>query len=202
MTAINDVMNHFKNVDPVLYSVALKVGDVKIEKGNSKDYFSSLCREIVGQQLSGKVASVIFNRFLVLSPNNKITADHILDFPDKKIRDAGMSWSKVSSLKDLAKKVKDGSINLDALNNLSNGEILRELTKVKGIGPWTVEMFLMFTLGREDVFSYGDLGLKRAMQNTYKFRKEPSRKRIESLTEKWSPYKTYACLILWKSVDG
>jgi len=87
------------------------------------------------------------------------------------------------------------------LDELDNGAVVEELTKVKGIGPWTAEMFLMFSLAREDVFSYGDLGLRKAIQKLYKLKKEPTNKQMEQITKKWSPYRTYASRILWKSLE-
>ena len=124
-----------------------------------------------------------------------------MKIPDQKIRDAGLSWAKVKYLKDLADKVKNKVIHLEKLDTLSNEEVITELTKVKGIGPWTAEMFLMFTLGREDVFSHGDLGLKNAIKKLYGFKKDPTRKQVEKIIARWTPYKTYACRILWKSLE-
>ncbi len=113
-----------------------------------------------------------------------------------------MSWSKVRFVRDLADKVSAKFIQLPQLAQLSNEEVITELTKVKGIGPWTAEMFLMFTLGREDVFSFGDLGLAKAIQKLYNLKQKPTRKQLEKITKKWSPYRTHAALVLWKSLDG
>jgi DNA-3-methyladenine glycosylase II len=96
--------------------------------------------------------------------------------------------------------VLDKTIHLEKLDKLSNEEIIRELTQVKGIGPWTAEMFLMFSLKREDVFSHGDLGLRNAIQKIYGFKEKPTIQQVEKIIKKWSPYKTYACRILWKSL--
>lgn len=191
-----EAAKHFRKVDPVLYKLMQKVGSIEIVKPRSPNaYFRSLCAEIVGQQLSGKVAEVIFDRFAKLFPDKKITPEYLLKMPDSKIRKVGMSWSKVEFVKDLAKSVVEGKINLKKLKTLDNEQVMNELLKVKGIGPWTAQMFLMFTLGREDIFSKGDLGLRKAITNIY------GQKDIESITQKWSPYRTHACRILWKSLE-
>ncbi len=191
------ITKHFRKVDPILYNLMQKVGPIEVIKPRSPNaYLRSLCREIIGQQLSGKVAQVIFGRFVKLFPGKNITPEYLLKMPDAKIRKVGMSWSKVEFVKDLAKSVVEGKINLKKLKTLDNEQVINELLKVKGIGPWTAQMFLMFTLGREDVFSKGDLGLRKAITNAYGQRKD-----IESITQKWSPYRTHACRILWKSLE-
>jgi len=194
-----EITLHFQTVDPVLASLTDKVALPTITR--STDYFVHLCREIVGQQLSGKVADVIFARFEKLFSRKKITPPAVLKFSEEMLRSTGMSWSKTRFIRDLAQTVVNKDIHLKELVEKSNEEVIKELTKIKGIGPWTAEMFLMFTLGREDVFSHGDLGLKRAIQNLYHFKKEPTRKQIEKISRKWSPYRTWACRILWNSLD-
>ena len=168
---------------------------------NSDDYFKSLCGEIIGQQLSSKAADTIYARFEKLFNGKKITPKDALKLQDQNLRNAGMSWSKVKFIKDLAQKVLEKNLQLDKLDKFSDELVMAELMKVKGIGPWTAEMFLMFTLQREDVFSHGDLGLRNAIKKLYKFQKEPTKKQIEKIVEKWKPYRTYACRILWKSLE-
>ncbi|MBI2041299.1 MAG: DNA-3-methyladenine glycosylase 2 family protein [DPANN group archaeon] len=192
----NKIKKHFQKVDPILYKLIQKIGSIEPIKPRAPNaYFQSICREIIGQQLNGKVARIIFDRFTKLFPNKKVTLNYVLKIPDAKIRKIGPSWSKVSFVKDLAKNVVGGTLNLKKLKGLSDEQIMAELTKVKGIGPWTAQMFLIFTLGREDVFSKGDLGLRKAITTLY------GQKEIESITQKWSPYKTYACRVLWKSLE-
>ena len=192
------VLKHFQTVDPILYEAARKMGPFTLVK--SDDYFMSLCREIIGQQLAGKAAEAIFNRFVGLFPDKKITIEYVLALPDEAIRAIGTSWAKARFIKDAAAKIHTKELDLSMLDGLSNEDVMAQLTKVKGIGPWTAEMFLMFTLARPDIFSHGDLGLFRAMQRLYKFKKA-SRKKIEQISQKWSPYRTYACLVLWDSLD-
>lgn len=196
------IIVHFQTVDPILYSLLEKYPSLKtitIEK--SPDYFRNLCREIIGQQLSGKVADVMFDRFEKLFPKKLVTPKRVLSLSKEILRGTGMSWSKAGFLRDLAEKAISKLVRLDTLDQLPDAEIIRRLTRVKGIGPWTAEMFLMFTLGREDIFSYGDLGLRRAIQKLYAFKKEPSIKQMEKIVTKWKPYRTYAARILWRSLD-
>src|SRR3989339_1583102 len=190
------VKSHFKKVDPVIHRV---MEDIDLDEWfdrPKRDYFIALCREIIGQQLSGKVANVIFTRFEGLFPKRQITPERILTLTDQQIRDVGTSWAKVRSLKDLAKQVKNKNILLDQLDNLSDEATMKGLMKVKGVGPWTAEMFLIFTLKREDVFSLGDLGLNKAINKLY------GKRKIGSIIKRWSPYKSFGCLALWHSLDN
>lgn len=196
----NQIIKHFKRADPILHAIIDKIDPLK-PLSKSNNFFSDLCEAIINQQLSDKAARTIFNRFKKLFPKEIITAEKLQKIPDKKIRDIGTSWKKVDFMKNLAEKVVKAEINLEKLEELENEMIITQLTKLHGIGRWTAEMFLMFSLGREDVFSAGDLGLRRAMQKLYKLRKEPTLAQIEKISAKWSPYRTYAALILWRSVD-
>jgi DNA-3-methyladenine glycosylase II len=196
------VLNHFKKNDPKI-CVCLKDG-VKIERlkpKNPDEYFSQLCRSIIFQQISGKAGDAILKRFLLLFPRKKITAKKILILDAIKMREAGISPQKLKYLKSLAEHFNEKKIKVGDFDKLSDEEIISELVKVTGIGRWTAEMFLMFTLAREDIFSFGDLGLKKGLMRVYGFKKYPSQKRIEKIINRWSPYKTYGCLALWHSVD-
>lgn len=193
------VREHFKKADPILHSVIVDIPPIQIPKRN--DYFSVLCEAIVNQQLSEKAGDTIWNRFIALFPRKNITPQNVLALPDKKIRAVGMSWSKVSYIKNLATSVQRHMIELSDLPDMTDEEVIRELTNVKGIGPWTAEMFLMFSLGREDVFSYGDVGLRNAIKRLYKFKHEPTRRQMEKIVGKWVPYRSWAARILWKSLE-
>ncbi len=201
------IVAHFKKVDPILARLAEKVGPLNLQHRRTNKaldsenfYFASLTSSIIGQQLSGKVADVIFKRFKELFHKEKITPEYVLKLDKEIIRKIGISYSKVSYLKDLASKFKEDEIKYSKLDKLSDKEVTEELIKIKGIGPWTAEMFLMFTLGREDIFSHGDLGLRRAIENIYQI-ENPTREQVESISIKWSPYRSYASLVLWKSLD-
>lgn len=196
-----ELLKHFKITDPILYQELLKQEKVEKLKSKLKNlYFESLVSEIVSQQLSGKVADVIFGRLKTLL-RGKITPNEILKQKETDLRGVGMSFSKARFILDLASKVKNKEISLDNLSSLSDEDVIKTLIKIKGIGAWTAEMFLMFTLGRENVFSMGDLGLKNAIKKLYNL-ENPSIKDFENISAKWSPYKSYACLVLWKSLDG
>lgn len=198
-----DVKKFFKRADPTLYPILLKVESklIKLEPKEHSDYFLELLDSIVSQQLSGKVATVIFNRFKNLFKDGEISPEAILKISDAEIRGVGISYGKISYIKDLATKVLTNEVDLNSLNQKSDIEVINELTKVKGIGPWTAEMFLIFTLVREDVFSYGDLGLQNAIKKIYGIEKK-ERQKLEELVNKWSPFKSYASRILWKSLDN
>src|SRR6185312_5037770 len=140
---------HLLSVDPILGKIIHQIPPFAYEV-KKDEAFIKLVDEIVGQQLSGKVADVIFARFLTLFPNKEITPEKVLKLEDQAIRDVGMAWSKVRSIKDLALKVSNKEVILEKLEELKDEDVIAELTKVKGIGRWTAEMFLMFHLERPD----------------------------------------------------
>ena len=193
------VMNHFRKNDPVMHFLAKRHGIAPAKKRSA--HFSDLCYAIIGQQLSGAVAKTIFSRFEQLFPNEKITPQAAARLKEKQIRKIGASWAKASYIIDLGKKVSGGELDLKSISRMSDSQAIENLTKVKGIGPWTAEMFLMFTMGREDVFSHGDFGLRKAVMKHYSLRKADKEK-IEKIAAKWSPYRTYACRLLWKSLEA
>lgn len=196
------IKNHFKKADPIIYTILKDLELRKWVKRRPKSgFFPILCESIISQQLSDKAARTIYDRFLLLLPNKKVTPDAVLRIPDKKMRNAGMSWSKASYVKNLAVATKNGELKLTALPKLSDERVIQELVKVKGIGAWTAEMFLIFSLGREDVYSHGDQGLKTAIAKLYKLR-TATRERIERITKNWKPYRSYGCIALWHSIDS
>lgn len=190
------IKKHFKKVDPVIHRVMEKLDFGQWWDRPKRDYFMALCEDIVGQQLSAKAADSIFARFVKLFPQKQITPQRLLKLKDQQIRDVGTSWAKVRSLKDLAAQVKDKNILLDQLDNLSDEATMKELIKVKGIGPWTAEMFLIFTLKRQDIFSFGDLGLNKAIKKLY------GKRKAESIVKRWVPYRSFGSLALWYSLDN
>lgn len=194
------IRNHLEKADPVLYGVLEKIDSLK-PLTKSKNYFSDLCKTIINQQLSDKAGETIFRRFQKLFPEKGINPEELQKLSVEKIRHVGTSNSKVNYLKNLAEKVIRKEINLDEFTQKDDFFVKNTLIRIKGIGPWTAEMFLMFSLAREDIFSYADLGLRRAIQRLYKFKKEPTSKQIEKLSKRWKPYRTYAARILWRSLD-
>lgn len=201
MVIYKKILVHFQSVDPALYSLSQSIILDNHSPRHPRQYFASLCREIIGQQLSGRVADVLFERFEKLFPRRKVMPKGVVGLSEEILRSTGMSWSKTRFIRDLAQKVLAKLVQLDTLDQLPDDAVIRELTRVKGIGPWTAEMFLMFTLGREDVFSYGDLGLKKAIKKLYGFKKDPTIKQMERIANKWKPYRTFAARILWKSLE-
>lgn len=196
------ILNHFKKNDPTIYSIAIKIGELEtIKKDKPENYFYRLCREIICQQLSDKAGESIFNRFKKLFSKELVKASNIISIPHERLRSSGMSHAKARYVRNLAEAIINGNLPILNLDSMTDEEILETLTKVKGIGPWTAQMFLMFTLGRENIFSHGDLGLKKGMMKIYKLKTEPTKNQIEKIISKWSPYKTYASRILWASLE-
>jgi DNA-3-methyladenine glycosylase II len=164
-----------------------------------------LCASIMSQQLSTKVADVIYKRFLALYGDKEPTAQQILDTPFEKLRGIGLSNAKVSYVKNVAQFEIDSGMDAKKLAKMSNEEVIEYLVVIKGVGRWTVEMLLMFALGREDVFAVDDLGIQNAMIGLYKIDNSDKKKvKLEMLrlSSKWSPYRTYACVHLWRWKDN
>lgn len=168
----------------------------------STNLFQDLLEAIIGQQLSGKAASTIFGRFLGLFPKEQTPKpEEILKLSEESLRSCGLSHQKASYLKSLSEEIKSGRLTLEELHVLPDEAVITALTKVKGIGPWTAEMFLIFSLGRLDTFSVGDLGLRTAVGRLYGVDRNDKIK-IEEISQKWSPYRSLASLYLWKSLEN
>jgi len=196
------ILKHFKKNDPVLYSYFLKIGTLEpIKKDTPNNYFSRLCKEIIGQQLSDKSSEAILSRFNKLFSNRRARPSDVISLPHKILRQTGMSHAKARYVRNLAEAIVGGELNVSRLDRLTDDDVITKLSKVKGIGPWTSEMFLMFVLGREDIFSHGDLGLRKGIKKIYGFKKDPTKKQIENIISRWSPYKTYASRVLWQSLE-
>jgi DNA-3-methyladenine glycosylase II len=191
---------HFKQVDPVLFSLIDQIELIEREPSLPEMYFEELCDAIVSQQLAGKAAETIFMRFKGLFPKGQISSKKVLKLKDEQLRGVGLSGAKAAYIKDLAQKVESKELKLGKLPNLSDEEVIEELIKVKGIGRWTAEMFLIFSLGREDVFSKGDLGLVNAVKKLYKISEKPTLEELEKISARWSPHRSLASRILWKSL--
>lgn len=170
------------------------VGDIEVEL--EPDLFVSLVSTIVGQQLSNKVLEIIWNRFDTLL-QGEVTPEKILNLPDEKIREVGISYRKIEYIKNLAQKVLNGELDLVALESFSDQEVIEKLVELKGIGVWTAEMLLIFSLGRNDVFSVRDLGLRRGVTRLYDLG-DVSDDEVAKIAAKWSPYRTFASLYLWR----
>lgn len=163
-----------------------------------------LCRSIMSQQLSTKVADVIHQRFLNLFNGDDPTPEMILKIKPEMLRSIGLSNAKVSYVQNVARFAVEKGMDAKVLNKMSNEKVIEYLTEIKGVGQWTVEMLLMFTLGREDVFAVDDLGIQNSMIEHFKLDRADKKKFREDLlkiSSKWSPYRTYACLHLWRWKD-
>jgi 3-methyladenine DNA glycosylase/8-oxoguanine DNA glycosylase len=177
-------------------------GPIAHRRQHSMDAFQSLAEAIVYQQLSGKAAATILKRFIALWPKKKFpTPEDVLKIKIEKLRAAGLSGQKSGYLKDLALKFKDGTINPKLFSTMTDAEILEHVTAVKGIGAWTGQMFLMFTLARPDVLPTGDLGIQKAFQKLFALRSKPSPERMEKLSQQWAGHRTVACMYLWRYLD-
>lgn len=196
---MDDIKKYLSKKDPILAKIIKQVPP--FERYKAGNYFEALTESIVSQQLSVKAADTIWKRFIALLPDSEVTAENVWEVSDQKIRDAGISWSKISYIKDLAKKTMESGILFEQFEIMSDEEIITELVKVKGIGRWTAEMFLMFAMERPDVFSYGDLGLRRAIQKWYRLDHEPTQEEAEKIAQKWQPYRTIASRYLWRSLE-
>jgi DNA-3-methyladenine glycosylase II len=191
--------------DKVLRRVMEEQGPIHPEidrRGSRSDPYEALARAIVGQQLSTKAAASIWAKLLEQFGGQTPTPEQILRKRPTTLRKAGLSNAKVAFLRDLAAHVRDGRLDLKRLAKLSDEDISAELIAVKGIGLWTTEMFLIFHLGREDVVSAGDLGIRRAIQIAYGLEELPSIDEVERIAEPWRPHRTLACLYLWRSLDN
>lgn len=200
------IADHFKKSDPLFYKVVLDVRKVfaddvlAVQPIATELFFTMLCRSIINQQISNKVGAVILTRFLALFDGKTADPKKLLKLSDEKLRAVGISRSKVVYLKDLAQKVVSQELQLEKLKTLEKEEIIEQMIKVKGIGVWTAEMFMVFSLGREDIFSYGDFALKKAVAKIYNL-ENPTKQEIEEITQKWTPYRSYASKILWRSLS-
>lgn len=172
------------------------------ELSTSTNIFADLVEAIANQQLSEKAGATIFNRFKTLFGGRRFPKpQHVLDVPDEKIRAAGLSWSKIRYIKGLSEITHQKKIDLKRLFNQSDEEVIETLIAIKGVGQWTAEMILIFSLNRPDVFSMGDLGLRTAVSKLYRVDRD-NLKKIEMISLQWKPFRSYASRYLWKSLDN
>lgn len=190
---------HFKKADPTLYKAAKlhKIANIR----RSRDVFGDLVHAIVNQQLSGKAAETIYKRLEARVGKSGIAPRAILKLSTAAMRKCGLSAAKVIAIKGLAKSVVRKEIDLVGIHKHDDEKVMELLTSIKGIGPWTAEMILMFSLGRQDIFSKGDLGLRKGIMRLYGLKKLPSDRTMDRLARHWSPYRTYAARVLWRVAD-
>lgn len=195
----NKIINDYlSDADPIMADIIHKC--TSVSSNLETNYFEKLCKIIIGQQLSNKVANIICNRFVILC-DFEVTPKKIDLISEQELRNVGISFSKISYLKNLSQDILKYKILLDDFSCLTNDEIIKILTSVKGIGQWSAEMFLIFSLGRMDVFSYKDGGLKRMIETFYDLPSNSIQKNIEDISNKWIPYRTIASLYLWDLIN-
>jgi DNA-3-methyladenine glycosylase II len=196
---IESAVAHLRKRDPVLRRVIDRAGPCTMRKGHR--HFQALARAIVAQQISSKAAISIWNRLQASVRPGPVTAETIAAMSPEQLRALGVSPQKASYLHDLARRVQDGSLRLNRLSQHADEQVIEKLVAVKGIGVWTAQMFLMFSLGRMDVFPHGDLGIRTAIRNLYELPELPDRTTCEPITKVWQPYTTIACWYLWRSTE-
>ncbi len=197
---MDDHRKHLASVDSVLAIVLEKVSLTPLIPRSN--YFESLTCQIINQQLSEKAADTITDRFIKLFETQKFPKpQEVLQVSDERLRSSGISYSKVSYIKNVARAFEEDASFFQSLEDVTDSEVIMHLTKIKGVGKWTAEMFLMFSLGREDIFSSGDQGLKNAIDHLYKFKKKKTPEQLEKFATRWAPYRTWASRYLWASLD-
>jgi DNA-3-methyladenine glycosylase II len=189
--------DHIRKNDAKLAVVLDKHGVVKFDP--SGEIFEALVESILSQQIASAAADSIIRKVRAIYPDGKLEAASMSKTPARKLRSAGVSPQKLTYLKDLSKKVASGKIDLEGLRDMDDQEIITVLDEVKGIGPWTVHMLLIFTLGRADVLPVDDLAVRKRIQQVYSLQEMPKKAEIEKLAENWRPYSTVASLYLWRS---
>jgi DNA-3-methyladenine glycosylase II len=193
-------LNHLKKSDPVMASIIDRVGPYKIEY--REPVFQTLVRSIVYQQLHGKAALTIFGRLKDATKVDPITPESILKLRPQRMRTLGVSQQKMSYIRELARMTRDGDVNFENCVTLEDAAVIEHLTRVKGIGVWTVQMFLMFALRRHDVLPTGDLGVRAAMKKAYGLDELPKPDEMERIATPWRPYCSVASWYLWRSLDN
>ena len=199
----NDAIRHLRRADPVLARVIRRSGPCLLEPKATQSMFHALAEAITYQQLSGKAAATIFGRVIALfAPKRFPTPADLLAMPDAQLRGAGLSAAKTAALKDLARKTLDGTVPpLARVRRLSDAEIVERLTAVRGIGPWTAEMMLIFRLGRSDVLPVADLGVRKGFMLTYGLDDLPTPEQMIEHAERWRPYRTVGSWYMWRALE-
>ena len=193
-------VNHLRTACPVMAGIIAKVGPCRMTHRDAD--FHSLARSIVFQQLNGKAAGTIFDRLTAAAKADPLTPESILKLRPPTLRKAGLSAQKASYIRDLAARTRSGEVDFAALPGLDDSAVVEHLTQVKGVGPWTAQMILIFALKRTDVLPTADYGIRAAMKRAYELQDLPKPAEMESIAQAWRPYRSIACWYLWRSLDG
>ena len=194
-------IRHLRRADPTLAAVIDRIGPCRFRARAEGTHFDAVLRSIVYQQLSGKAAATIHARVLGIYGGRSPFPEELLRTRDARLRAAGLSRQKLTYAKDLARHVVDGSLPIERLHELPDDEIIERLSRVKGIGRWTAQMFLIFRLGRLDVLPDLDLGVRKGIQQAYRLRRLPTPRRVLEIGAPWAPYRTIASWYLWRLLD-
>lgn len=186
--------------DPIMADLISRVGPFQL-RPPLDDHFAALARSIVYQQLAGKAATAIHGRFAALFETGRPTPDGVLALPTEALRGAGLSGAKAASIRDLAAKVSSGEVPLEDVDNLADAELIIRLSTVRGIGPWTAEMFAIFQLRRLDVWPVDDYGVRKGYALAYRLPELPKPKELVGLGERFRPYRTVVAWYCWRAVD-
>lgn len=198
-TEVRAGIRYLKTTDPVLGEVIKLVGPFTLKP--QKQGYEILVRSILSQQISTSAASTIRNRLQDLLPGRRIRPEALDALPDDQLQKVGISTQKRTYIRDLTRCTLDGSISFRRIRKATDEEAIEELIQVKGIGRWTAQMYLIFSLGRLDVFAPDDLGLRNAVDRLYDVPEEAPRKHYDKLAEAWSPYRSIASWYLWRSLE-
>ena len=198
------VINHLSKVDRKLGGLIKRIGPCTFRPKNGQSPYESLIEAVVYQQLSGKAASTILGRFKELYPGKRFPAPlNVLDTRPEILRSVGLSRAKVEAIKDIAAKTIEGIVpSSRAIRKMDDAEIMERLTAIRGVGRWTVEMLLIFKLGRADVLPATDFGIRKAFALTFGTKELPTPKELATYGEKWKPFRTTAAWYLWRSLGG
>ncbi len=195
--------NHLIAADPQLAPIIEEVGPIRIELDPEETIFESLVTSIVYQQLHGKAAAAILGRFKALWNDTLFpTASQVLEQSEETLRTTGLSRTKILSMKDLSQKTLNGSLpERSHVNQLNDKDLMEVLVQVRGVGPWTAQMLMIFTLGRTDILPTGDYGVKKGYAAVYGKKKIPSPQELEKAAEKWRPFRSAASWYLWQALE-
>ncbi len=195
-------VEHLKQADPKLAALIERVGPCAIKLRHQHTIFYALMRAIIYQQLAGAAAAAILARVDGLNDGYDMTPEILLSLPDERLRGAGLSRNKMEAVRDLARKVLDGTVpTAKQMARMSDEEIIERVTEVRGIGRWTVEMLLIFRFGRMDILPLDDFGVRKGLQKTYRMREMPKKKKMTQIGKKWAPWRSVASWYLWRACE-